>query len=69
MVSAFGYLGKKIVAQIKRRMPENYEVELSVKSVFDINLNVEQLIESFKIYGVFPKHRICDDLYHQEIIF
>lgn len=48
---------------------ENHEVELSVKFRLNINLNIEQLLESFWIYKVFPEHRICDDFYHQEVIF
>lgn len=48
---------------------ENHKVELSVKFSFSINLDIEDLLESFKLYHVYPEHRICDDFYHQEAIF
>lgn len=48
---------------------ENHEVELSVKFELNVNLDIECLIKSFAIYGVYPKHCICDDFYHQSITF
>lgn len=48
---------------------ENHKVELSVKFTLNISLNIENLLESFRTCHVFPRQRICDDLYHQELVF
>lgn len=48
---------------------ENHIVKLSVKFSFNINLDIERLLKSFEIYGVYPEHKICDDFFHQEVIF
>lgn len=48
---------------------ENHEVSLSVMFELDLNIDVESLLKSFEKYGVHPEHRICEDLYHQEIVF
>lgn len=48
---------------------ENHHEEISVKFEVSINIDMEGLIKSFELYGVYPSHRICDDLYHQEVIF
>ena len=54
---------------LKSCYEENHEVELSVKFVLNFNTNIEQLLESFKTYNVFPEHKLCDDFYHQEVVF
>jgi len=54
---------------LKSCYEEGHVEQLSVKFVLSINMDVENLIKTFEIYNVHPEHRICDDLYHQEIIF
>lgn len=54
---------------LKDCFEENHKEELSVKFEISINMDIEGLIHSFEQYGVYPKHRICEDLYHQEIVF
>lgn len=54
---------------LKNCYVENHEVELSVKLEISININVEELLKSFEIYGVHPKSEICDDFSRQIIIF
>jgi uridine kinase len=54
---------------LKSCYEDNHKVELSVKFEMNINMDVEFLLKSFELYGVHPVHNICDDFYHQEIIF
>lgn len=48
---------------------DNHSLELSVKFELSIDHNIEDLIKSFNEFGVFPQHSICDDFYHQVIVF
>lgn len=54
---------------LKSAFQEHHKVELSVKFRININLNIERLLASFRIYHVFPEQKICDDFQHQEITF
>lgn len=54
---------------LKDMNEKNHPVELSVRFELNINLDVEELISSFEVYGVHPEHKLCEDFNHQILSF
>lgn len=50
-------------------LADGHEVELSVRFELNVDYDLEYLIKSFEVYGVHPRHYICNDFYRQGIVF
>lgn len=54
---------------LKSCLEDEHEVILSLKLGIDINIDIEEIVQSFSEYGIHPQHNINGGFQKQEIIF